>query len=110
MKHFKTNSDIGSVLIGNEDWTFAVHNIGGDGTTDVYIFDSDEYRETKMINGMKKNNDNFKYVSSAQGKFGIYSYDCAFSNKENLKNPIEIIEGRYGIYSGEWCVVFVKWE
>ena len=97
-------SDIGSCLIGNKDWTFAVPNIGGDGTTTITIFDTDnkEFWEYK-----KKRNLNF--ISSVQGTFNIYNYDCAYHDC-NDEDVIVTLSGRYGVYQGEWEVVFVKWE
>ena len=41
MKEYYGDSDIGAVLIGNHDWTFAVPNIGGDGTTKILVFDNE---------------------------------------------------------------------
>ena len=47
VKRLYCDSDIGSCLIGNKDWTFAVPNMGGDGTTKISIFgvDGKEFRE-----------------------------------------------------------------
>lgn len=117
MKHFKTDSDIGCVLIGNEEWTWAVPNIGGDGETDVFIsekedikFKKENYNNRNYIVDENKCKHWIDYISTVQGKVGIYNYDCAFSDKEALKNPIEILEGRYAVYNSERCVVFVKWK
>lgn len=94
------DSDVGSVLIGNKDWTFDVPNFGGDGVTDIFVFDNenafDDYRRE------------FKYISSVQGKFNIYSNDCAF--EANDEDVLLTLKGRYGVYRGEHKVAFVKWE
>ena len=108
MKRFSCDSDIGSVLIGDENWTFAVPNIGGDGTTKVRVYDSNaEFSADPWAHGMK-------FVSSAQGRFGIYRYDCDFeelhTGKMSINNAIAVLSGRYGVYRGEWKVAFVKWE
>lgn len=112
MKHFKTGSDIGCVLIGNEDWTFAVPNVGGDGETDVFIVEKEDIKyyngqQYILYDGVRHY---LNYISSAHGRFGIYDYDCDYSDKEKLKQPTEILEGRYYIYKGEMCVVFLKKE
>lgn len=108
MRSFTCESDIGSVLIGNQDWTFAFPNLGGDGETKVRIYDSDaDFAGDKWAKGMN-------FVSSAQGEFGIFGYDCDFEElrRGNMKmsGAMCILNGRYGIYQGEWKVAFVKWE
>lgn len=104
MKRLYCDSDIGSCLIGNKDWTFAVPNIGGDGTTTISIFDGDteEFRQYEQSH-------NLRFISSVQGTFNIYSYDCAyrFCNDEDV---IGTLNGRYGVYQGHMKVAFVKWE
>jgi hypothetical protein len=118
MKHFKTFADIGSVLVGNEDWTFAVPNKGGDGETDVFISDKgdikreiqSDYHSINYIFDQKGKRHDLNFISSVQGKFGIYENDTDYSDKAALKKPLIILEGRYGVYNGEWCVVFEKWE
>lgn len=118
MKHFKTNSDIGAVLVGNTAWTFAVPNMGGDGTTDVFIGTKEEiqkerytqYHSEDFIKGSNGIRHNIVFISSVQGKFGIYENDCDYTDQKALKNPIEVLEGRYGVYRGEMCVAFIKWE
>ena len=104
MKKLTCDSDIGSCLIGNKDWTFAVPNFGGDGTTEIYIFD----REEKSFYDFEKKHD-LKFISSVQGLFNIYNYDCAFPECDD-NDIILTLNGRYGIYRGSWKVVFVKWE
>lgn len=105
MKKLTCDSDIGSCLIGNKDWTFAVPNIGGDGTTEILIFDKvgEELYEYEKEH-------NLKFISSVQGTFNIYSYDCAFTNNCNEEDVIATLSGRYGVYQGHWKVAFVKWK
>ena len=108
MKKFNCSSDIGAVLIGNQGWTFAVPNIGGDGTTKVRVYDSAaEFANDKVwTKGMK-------FISSAQGTFTIFDYDCAYH--ELLNGDIAegdglcTLKGRYGVYQGQMKVAFVKW-
>ena len=104
MKKLSCMSDIGSVLIGNKDWTFAVKNIGGDGETNITIFerDDEEFKEYEWEH-------NLKFYSSVQGTFNIYNYDCAFPECED-EDVIATLSGRYGVYQGEMEVAFVKWE
>ena len=108
MKKLTCSSDIGSVLIGNADWTFAIPNIGGDGTTKVRVYDSNaEFASDTWAKGMK-------FVSSAQGTFGIFDYDCAYHEllRGDLtdKDAICTLKGRYGVYNGDYKVAFVKWD
>lgn len=104
MKTLSCSSDVGSCLIGNDVWTFCVPNLGGDGTTKILIFDDDK---EFCVYAKKKN---LRFISSAQGTFNIYDYDCAFNDDEEMRNVIATLRGRYGVYHGDWLVVFVKWE
>lgn len=103
MKKLYCYSDIGSCLIGDKNWTFAVPNIGGDGRTKIIIFnkDGDEFKKYSK-------NHKLNFISSVQGTFNIYSYDCAFSEPED--EVIATLTGRYGVYNSYMTVVFVKWE
>lgn len=100
---YTSASDIGSVLIGNNDWTFAVPNIGGDGTTRITI-----YTSIKEFDAEKKAK-NLRFISSVQGKFNIYNYDCAFNCKLD-EAILTTLNGRYGVYNGDLEVAFVLWE
>lgn len=108
MNKFVCDSDIGGVLIGNQDWTFAAPNLGGDGETKVRVYDSDaEFVNDIWAKGMK-------FVSSAQGEFGIFPYDCAYGELRRgnmtMADAVCVLKGRYGIYQGVYKVAFVKWE
>lgn len=104
MKRYSCDSDIGSVLIGDENWTFAVPNIGGDGTTEIVVFDSPE--EYNASDWRK-----LTFLSSVQGRFGIFDYDCAFTLKSlNIDDAMVILKGRYGVYHGFYKVAFVRWR
>lgn len=104
MKKYYGDSDIGSVLIGNNDWTFAVPNVGGDGTTKILVFD----KEGEEFKNSQKD-DNLKFISSVQGEFNIYSYDCAYHHIDEAE-ILTTLKGRYGVYSGDWTVAFVRWN
>ena len=107
MKKFNCSCDIGSVLIGDERWTFAVPNIGGDGTTRVYIYESDEeFCKDPQAKTMK-------FISSVQGRFGVFRYDCDYHDllrhDMSIGDALCILSGRYGVYNGHFKVAFVKW-
>lgn len=108
MKEFVCDCDIGSVLIGDENWTFAIPNIGGDGETEIRVYESNkEWFEGDWHNGMT-------FISSVQGRFGIYEYDCAYHEllrgKMTIEDAMLVLHGRYGVYNGYYKVAFVKWE
>ncbi len=89
-----TDSDAGSVLIGNEDFTIAVPNGYGDGRHPVVICKS-----SKPLN-------HFHYHGFIEGKFNIYNYDCGgeFGGK-----VVKTLEGKFGIYYQSGVVYFEKW-
>lgn len=110
MNKFYGDCDIGSVLIGDENWTFAVPNIGGDGTTEIRVYESvQEFRADKWYRS-----EEMEFISSVQGRFGVYSYDCMYdelrSGKATIDDAMTILNGRYGVYNGDYKVAFVKWE
>lgn len=102
MKIYKTFSDIGSVLIGNENFTFAVRHGGGDGTSKAIVFDS-----TAELHEYEKTH-NLTFESSARGTFDIYAYDCA--DEDDNPEIVATLTGRYGIYYADHVVAFEKWE
>ena len=101
MKTFDCYSDIGSVLVGNKEVRFALPNIGGDGVTKLFIFDDDASFRAHTVSNM------VGFVTSIEGKFNVYSYDCS---RGNDKDVLITLEGRYAVYQGEWIVVLVKWH
>ena len=54
------------------------------------------------------------FISSAQGRFGIFGYDCSYHEllrgDMTMKDSLIILEGRYGVFNGFYKVAFVKWE
>lgn len=86
-------SDAGSVKIGNDSFTILVPNGYGDGFTDVVVLSVDEDFEK----------DGFRFFTSVDGTFNIYSYDCG--DKVKLT-----ISGNYGIYYKDGFVVFEQWR
>ena len=89
----KIISDAGGVKIGNDGFSTIISNGYGDGVTRCAIKDK------------KWNHCFLGFVTSITGNdINIYDYDCG-------NNPIKKLDpGRYGIYSGNGFVVFVKWD
>lgn len=101
MKKFVCESDIGSVLVGNEQVRFALPNIGGDGLTTLIICDSlSEYY-------LNVEEETTKFTTSIEGTFNVFSYDCSDGRKEDI---VATLIGRYGVYRDTWKVILVKWE
>lgn len=91
-KCFKTESDIGGVRVGTTNFSVNINNGMGDGETRVAVFESDEdfYSEHLMT-----------FQTSVRGRFYIFDYDCGGS-------PVKELDGRYGIYSYQGLVAFVR--
>lgn len=95
----KTESDIGSVLIGNKDMTMTISNGHGDGTTRIGIFEETNEITYKM-----------RFVCQVNGTFNVYDYDC-YKTAEQLNSPRNIattLSGRFWVYCYEGIVVFEK--
>ena len=101
MKTFNCCSDIGSVLVGNKEVRFALPNIGGDGTTKLFVFDDDVSFCSSTVYPR------LDFVTCIEGKFNVFSYDCS---KGDDKDIIATLEGRYGVYRGKQMIALVKWE
>ena len=89
-KCFKTESDGGSVKVGNENFTISIGNGHGDGTTRIAIFTKDDFFNEDMMNfsGIK-----------LEGNFNIYDYD--FGN-----DVVMILKGTYYVYYYDGLVAF----
>lgn len=92
-KKFTTRSDTGNVKIGNDHFTFMVPS--GD--------DDSEIRCSIFENKKDFNSSAFDFITSINGKFFIYSYDCGENIAASLK-------GKYGVYAKSGFVCFEKWE
>lgn len=108
--HFKTNSDIGGVAVGTEDFCVNLGNGYGDGTTNVYVFN------TKRIPGELE--EFLKFNTCIGGKFNIYEDDISVCEKAKSK-VVCTLEGYYGAYYPKneiwWdnagpVVVLEKWD
>ena len=101
MKRYFCASDIGSVLVGNEQVQFALPNVGGDGMTELVICENpEEFQDS--VRGEKDT-----FVTSIKGSFNVFSYDCSNGSKEDV---IATLDGRYGVYQNWYRVILVKWE
>ena len=87
-KMFKTDSEAGSVKIGNENFSILIPNGMGDGTTRVDILNSDEFNRSA-----------FYYFTIISGKFNIYSYDCG----EEIEKEMN---GKFQVYYKDGIVIF----
>lgn len=88
---FTTESDIGSLAVGTNDFKYNISNLYGDGTNYVYIVENN-----KHIRGLD-------FLTTIEGNFNIYDYDCG-------NNIVITLHGRYAIYRAERLFVFVKWN
>ena len=96
MKKYRCYSDIGSVLVGNEELRVALPNIGGDGYTKLEVYEQEECPNL---------NSKYDFITCMTGKFNVYEYDCAKGDEK----PLLTLEGRYGIYRGKMTVALEKW-
>lgn len=92
----KTESDAGGVKVGNDAFSFIVPNGRGDGTTRVRVFDETPEELEHWLNTV------MTFQTSVTGTFNIYDYDCG-------GDPVVTLSGRYGIYSYEGLVAFIRW-
>ncbi len=99
---FKTYSDVGSLLVGNEDFQVLIPNGIGDGTTRVAIFKKGDNVFSGLIELMMDR----KHGPTLSGKFNIYSYDC---DNPALDEPCKTLEGRYFTYYYDGFVAFVEY-
>lgn len=105
---FKTVSDAGSLLVGNEEYQVLIPNGYGDGTTRVAVFnkaDSDfdinsDYDVAFRI--MPDMMDSGPYL---YGEFNIYPYDCC---NPTVDEPCKTLEGRYWTYYYDGLIAFVE--
>lgn len=82
-------SDKGDVVFGDVAGTvsFGVACGSGDGAHEVFVIERD---------GAKFNENCFKFITSIEGRFKIYDYDCA--PLEPATDEDVVLEGRYFIY------------
>lgn len=69
----------------------------GDGSHGVAIVKCGGFNEHAM-----------RFITSVEGRFQIYTYDCA--DLAPVGPDAKIIEGRYGVYAQDGTVFFEKWS
>jgi hypothetical protein len=99
---FKTYSDAGSLLVGNENFQVLIPNGIGDGTTRVAIFKKDD----DVFHGLIELMFDRKHGPSLNGKFNIYSYDC---DNPAVDEPCKTLDGRYFTYYYDGFIAFVEY-
>lgn len=102
---FKTASDVGSLLVGNEEFQVLIPNGYGDGTTRVAVFnkvDSDHSVASRIMSDMMDSHRG-PYL---HGKFNIYPYDCC---NPTVDEPCKTLEGRYFTYYYDGLIAFVEY-
>lgn len=90
-RQFKTDSDAGSVKIGNDSFSILIPNGQGDGITRVAVFDDRQYFNDSMM----------EPFTLVDGNFNIYDYDCG-------ERVAKKLSGRYYIYVYQGLVAFVQ--
>lgn len=88
---FKTDSDAGSVKIGNGMFSLLIPNGRGDGITRVAVVD-----DGSGLRGLEMN-----YFTTITGEFDVFDYDCG-------ENSVMNLDGKYAVYYYDGFVVFSK--
>lgn len=99
---FKTYSDVGSLLVGNENFQVLIPNGIGDGTTRVAVFK----KEDDVFGGLIELMMDGQHGPTLSGKFNIYSYDC---DNPAVDEPCKKLDGRYFTYFYDGFVAFVEY-
>lgn len=94
MKKYYTDSDGGSFLFGNKDFSFKLFNKFGDCRNTVLVFE--DYEEYKQY-CIKEYGESgwfraFDDIMPINGKFNLYKYDCSDMNDKDVKAKFD---GKY---------------
>lgn len=93
MEKYYTESEAGSVRIGNDCFTILIPNGYGDCTTIVHVVEKGEEPSEA------------KFFTSFSGKnVNVYAYDCSGDD------VVTTLSGRFGAYRSGKNVYFVRWE
>ena len=97
MKTYYTNSDCGSLLLGNETFSMRLFNRYGDGENKVLVFGSvEEYTAfTKKQYGELRWHEAFTFEAALRGVFNLYSDDCSDMRPDDVKTKFN---GDYMVY------------
>lgn len=92
-------SDAGSVLVGDEAGTLGmrIDNGRGDGASRILVCGTERCLNTDMMD----------WRGAIEGRFIVYGYDCS---RLDARNAVATLEGRYGVYSWDGTVAFVRME
>lgn len=93
MKKYYTESDAGSVRIGNDHFTILIPNGYGDCTTTVHLLEQNEEQPEAEF-----------FTSFSGENIKIYEYDCGGDA------AVVTISGRFGAYYNNKNVYFIRWE
>ena len=108
MRKILCSSVTGSVLVGNEDWTFEVPQQSRGGLINVMVFESLlEFLDNAVSKQMDR-------LSAVRGKLGIFEHEGMYNELLNKKLSIRdagfVLDGNYEVYTGNAMVAFVKYE
>lgn len=97
MKKYHTDSDGGSFLFGNKDFSFLISNNYGDCENTVLVFKTDEEFKEYCVKkyGTEGWHRAFKWQTTLAGKFNLYSYDCSRLDDEDI---VAKFDGKYSVY------------
>ena len=97
MKKYHTDSDVGSFLFGNKDFSFKLPNGYGDCENTVFVFDNNKEFWDYCIKqyGKEVKDRYFKWKMSLSGKFNLYNYDCSDINEKDIEVSFD---GSYNLY------------
>lgn len=102
---FKTASDVGSLLVGNEEFQVLIPNGYSDGITRVAVFNkgtSDYDVASRVMSDMMDSHRG----PCLQGKFNIYPYDCC---DPTVAEPCKTLEGEYFTSYYDGLIAFIEY-
>ena len=99
MQIYTTDSDIGSVLIGNDDFRVALDVPAGDGETTVRVYENTkEFEERDSLQPRD-------FMTTVKGTFNIYESDCSHLGTHDI---VATLSGHYLFYAKSHRMCFVK--
>lgn len=99
MQIYTTDSDIDSVLIGNDDFRVALGVPAGDGETTVRVYENtEEFEERDSLQPRD-------FATIVKGTFNIYESDCSPLGRHDV---VATLSGHYTVYAKSHRMCFVK--